>query len=148
MTKLVSLSLVGLLAFCACNANRWYGSFAGKTSENSTVSRNAGALPEAAHAPAAQSDADDVKLEREAKVAFLTFRKCRLRMDLLDATHARVSEGQTCTLVVDGLNTRFAMKGTATFATDDTFSAELSGSPTEKGLTGEYVWKFEGSRKP
>jgi hypothetical protein len=148
MTKVGSLAIIAALVLCACQGNRWYGSFVGKVSENSSVRHAAGPSADAAHGSSPQTDGDEVSLEREGKVAFLTFRKCRLRMELVDATHARVSEGQTCALVVSGYNTRMSMKGTATFEEGDMFSAELTGKPTEPGVTGEYVWRFQGSRKP
>lgn len=141
------LLVVGLALLAgACLGNRWYGGFAGTSTVKTTVNRSASYAHD--NPPAAGDKTDDVSLEREGKAAFLTFRGCRLRMDLKDATHAVISEGQTCALVVDGYNTRMKMKGSAAFEENDTFSAEVSGVPTEAGVTGEYVWKFQGSRKP
>ncbi len=148
MVKTGLLVLVFALLLCACLGNRWYGAFAGTSTVKSNVNRSASYAREDPVAPTPGDKNDDVSLERESKAAFLTFRGCRLRMDLKDATHATVSEGQTCALVVDGYNTRMKMKGSAAFEENDTFSAEVSGVPTEAGITGEYVWKFQGSRKP
>jgi hypothetical protein len=132
------------LLLCGCLGNRWYGAFAGTSTVKANVNRSASY----AHSDSPEAKNDDVSLEREGKAAFLTFRGCRLRMDLQDATHATVSDGQACALVVDGYHTRMKMKGSAAFEANDTFSAKVSGVPTEAGITGEYVWKFQGARKP
>jgi hypothetical protein len=147
MRKICTWALGLSMALCACKANRWYGHFEGNASETANIQRADGAAPKSAHAPRPPVD-PDVLLERESKVAFLTFRKCRLRLELKDATNAVVSDGQTCQLPVDGENVRLAMKGGAAVKTANTVSAEISGTPTEAGITGQYSWKFEGIRKP
>lgn len=149
MVRTGLLVVSSALLLCACLGNRWYGTFAGKVTLRSNVHRDASYAhdPSSAFVPKDQPS-DDVLLEREGRAAFLTFRGCRLRLDLQDATHAVVSEGQTCELFIEGYQTRMKMKGSAAFEPNDMFSAEVSGSPTEPGVTGEYLWKFQGSRKP
>ena len=148
MTKTATILIVLALTASGCKGNRWYGTVSGKATVNSNVQRPASAVRETSHASTSgQNDSDDVLLEREGAAAFLTFRKCRLRMDLDDATRAHVSEGQTCTIVIDGESSRMKMKGTASFDSADTFSAEITGTPTEAGVSGEYAWKFSGARK-
>lgn len=149
MKKTVCLIVILTLWFCGCKANRWYGTFSGRVNENSTVRRAQRSMSDGAPSqPVAQITEEEPLLEREGKVSFLTFRKCRLRMELDDATHAHVSEGQTCTITASGETMRMAMKGTAVFDTSDTFTAEITGTPTEAGVEGEFVWKFTGTRKP
>ncbi|MEO6391582.1 MAG: hypothetical protein ABIP75_06995 [Pyrinomonadaceae bacterium] len=149
MTKTVCLIMILTLWFCGCKANRWYGSFTGKINERSTVRRSPRVVNETAHGqPFSQTAEDEPLLEREGKVSFLTFRKCRLRLELDDATHAHVSDGQTCTITASGETMQMAMKGTAVFESSDLFTAEITGTPTAAGVEGEFVWKFTGTRKP
>jgi hypothetical protein len=130
------------LATGACQANRGQDA----SSEIPTASRRAGVTGSPASGNT-QDKSDEPIIEPDGAATVLTFRKCRVRLDPVDATHAKVSAGQTCSIVLDGYNTKLAIKGTVTFESADTFYAEITGTPTEPGVEGEYVWKFQGTRK-
>ena len=134
------------LATGACQANHWQGASTGSPTEIPRANRQVGVTGGPASSDA-QDKSDEPLIEPDGAATILTFRKCRVRLDPVDATHAKVAKGQTCSIVLDGYNTKLAIKGTATFESADTFYAEITGTPTEPGVEGEYVWKFQGTRK-
>ena len=140
----VGLVLIAL-AMGGCQGHRWRSVAAGSALGPPASGRLSGPSVPALITP--QDQPDEPLLIREGDAAVLTFHKCRVKMDLVDAKHAEVSNGQTCAMVVNGYNTKLAIKGTATYESADTFYAEITGTPTEAGVEGEYVWRFSGTRK-
>lgn len=133
-------------ALLSCQSNKWYGMFEGTSTESSQISRLQNG--EMQYFPGGRSTTNDkVKLMREGNVAFVVISEnCKLRLTLDDATHARISEGQTCHIKINGYESKVNMIGQAYFDGDNKLRIQFTGTTAEPNTSGGYAYNFQGQR--
>jgi hypothetical protein len=141
------LLLACIFASMSCKANKWYGTFEGTATESSQISRTQSS-DEMQHFPAGRSTTNiKIKLMREGSVAFVVINDdCKLRLTLNDASHARISEGQTCGVKINGYDGKVNMTGQAYFDADNKLMIQFTGTAAEPGTSGGYAFNFQGQR--
>jgi hypothetical protein len=142
----VTILIVILLS--SCQSNKWYGEFDGISTESSQINRLQPNGETKYFSGGRSTTNDTVTLMREGKVAFVAIKgNCKLRMILDDATHARISEGQTCKVNINGYEGKVNMSGQAYFEGDGKLMIQFTGTAAEPNHNGGYAYNFTGTRR-
>lgn len=133
--------------FSSCQSNKWYGEFEGTSTESSQINRLQSNGETKYFTGGRSTTNDTVTLMREGKVAFVAIKgNCKLRMTLDDAIHARISDGQTCTVNINGYDGKVNMTGQAYFEGDGKLMIQFIGTAAEPNHSGGYAYNFAGTR--
>jgi hypothetical protein len=139
--------LIVVVVFASCQSNKWYGDFNGTSTESSQINRLQPNGETKYFTGGRSTTNDTVTLMREGKIAFVAIQgNCKLRMTLNDATHAKISEGQTCQVNINGYEGKVNMTGQAYFEGDGKLMIQFTGTAAEPNHSGGYAYNFTGMR--
>lgn len=136
-----------LLLFCSCQTNgRWLGTFEGTANESSQINRLQNGEMKYFTGGRALTN-HRIRLTQENRVIFISISDaCKLRLDIDDATHARVSQGQSCRISINGYEGNANMAGQVYFEGGGQLMIQIVGTAAEPNTGGGYAFNYQGTK--
>lgn len=136
-----------LLLFSSCQTNgRWLGTFEGTATESSQINRLQNG--ETKYFTGGRSHTNyRIRLTQENRIVFIAISDtCRLRLDMDDSTHARITQGQTCNISINGYEGKANMVGQVYFEGGGQLMIQIVGTAAEPNTGGGYAFDFQGKK--